>query len=91
MDLTIAVIDEFLRMNPKTLVIITSDHGTAGFGINGTGSEYNDSTAALKKYQPIKASFALMKRKMKKDSSPAEIKDLFDSLPLIRFQMKRHP
>jgi alkaline phosphatase len=78
MDLTIAVIDEFLRVNPKTLVIITSDHGTAGFGINGTGSEYNDSTEALKKYQPMKASFEFMKRKMKKNSSPAEIKDLFE-------------
>lgn len=78
LDLTIAVIDEFLRMNPKTLVIITSDHGCAGFGINGTGPEYNDSTEALKKYQPIKASFEFMKRKMKKNSSPAEIKDLFE-------------
>jgi alkaline phosphatase len=78
LDLTMAVIEEFLRMNPKTLVIIASDHGTAGFGINGTGPEYNDSTEALKKYQPIKASFEFMKRKMKKDSSSAEIKDLFE-------------
>ena len=78
LDLTVAVIDEFLRMNPKTLVIITSDHGNSGWGINGTGPEYNDSTEALKKYQPIKASFEFIKRKMKKDSSPAEIKDLFE-------------
>ncbi len=78
LDLTLAVIDEFLKMNPKTLVIITSDHGCAGFGINGTGPEYNDSTEALKKYQPMKASFEFMKRKMKRNSSPAEIKDLFE-------------
>lgn len=78
LDLTIAVIDEFLRMNPKTVVIIASDHGTSCFGINGTGPEYNDSTEALKKYQPIKASFELIKRKMKRDASPAEIKDVFE-------------
>ena len=28
LDQTLAVIDEFLRMNPKTVVIIASDHGT---------------------------------------------------------------
>jgi alkaline phosphatase len=78
LDLTLAVIEEFLRANPKTLVIVTSDHGTSGFGINGTGPEYNDSTEALKKYQPIKASFEFIKRKMKKDSSSAEIKDIFE-------------
>jgi alkaline phosphatase len=78
LDLTLAVIDEFLRMNPKTVVIIASDHGTSCFGINGTGPEYNDSTEALKKYQPIKASLEMIKRKMKKDASPAEIKDVFE-------------
>ena len=78
LDLTMAVIDEFLRMNPKTVVIIASDHGTSCLGINGTGPEYNDSTEALKKYQPIKASLEFIKRKMKKDSSLAEIKDLFE-------------
>jgi alkaline phosphatase len=84
MDLTMAVIEEFLRTNPKTLVIVTSDHGTGGFGINGTGPEYNDSTEALKKYQPIKASFEFMKRKMKQDSSPAEIKDIFEHFTSYR-------
>jgi alkaline phosphatase len=79
LDLTMAVIEEFLRANPKTLVIVTSDHGTGGFSINGTGPEYNDSTEALKKYQPIKASFELIKRKMKKDSSTSEIKDIFEN------------
>jgi alkaline phosphatase len=84
LDQTIAVIDEFLRMNPKTLVIITSDHGTGSFGINGTGPEYNDSTGALKKYQPIKASFDFIKRKMKKDSSSSEIKDIFEHFTSYR-------
>ena len=84
LDLTMAVIDEFLRMNPKTVVIIASDHGTSCFGINGTGPEYNDSTEALKKYQPIKASLEFIKRKMKKDGSLAEIKDVFEHFTTYR-------
>ena len=84
LDLTLAVIDEFLRRNPKTVVIIASDHGTACLGINGTGPEYNDSTEALKKYQPIKASLEFIKRKMKKDASLAEIKDVFEHFTTYR-------
>lgn len=78
LDLTLAVIDEYLKVNPKTLVIVTSDHGNSGWGINGTGFEYNDSTEALKKYQLIKASFELMKTRLKKDSSGSEIKEIFE-------------
>jgi len=84
LDLTMAVIDEFLRMNPKTLVITASDHGTSCLGINGTGPEYNDSTEALKKYQSMKASLEFIKRKMKKDASLAEIKDLFEQFTTYR-------
>jgi alkaline phosphatase len=78
LDLTLAVIDEYLKVNPKTLVIVTSDHGNSGWGINGTGPEYNDSTEALKKYQSIKASFELIKTRLKRDSSRGEIRDIFE-------------
>lgn len=78
LDLTLAVIDEYLKVNPKTLVIVTSDHGNAGWGINGTGPEYNDSTEALKKYQPIKASFEMIKKELKKENSKKEIQNIFE-------------
>lgn len=84
MDLTLGVIGEFLKVNPKTLVIVTSDHGNSGWGINGTGPEYNDSTEALKKYQPIKASFEVMKTRLKKETTPAEIKDIFEHFTTFR-------
>jgi len=84
LDLTLAVIDEYLKVNPKTLVIVTSDHGNAGWGINGTGPEYNDSTEALKKYQPIKASFEVIKTRLKKETTPAEIKDIFEHFTTFR-------
>jgi alkaline phosphatase len=78
LDQTLAVIEEYLKANPKTLVIITSDHGCGGWGINGTGPEYNDSTEALKKYQSIKASFEVIKTRLKREMTPAEIRDIFE-------------
>ncbi len=78
LDLTLAVIDAYLKINPKTLVIITSDHGTSCFGINGTGPEYNDATEALKKYQPIKGSFEIIRKRIKRESSEGEIRDIFE-------------
>jgi alkaline phosphatase len=84
LDLTLEVVEEYLRKNPKTLVIIASDHGTACFGINGTGPEYNDSTEALKKYRPIKASLEYIKKKVKKDASPAEIRDVFENFTTFK-------
>lgn len=65
LDDTLAVIDSFLAVNPKTLVIVTSDHGNSGWGINGTGSSYNDATAALRSYRAGKASFEAIIRRLK--------------------------
>jgi alkaline phosphatase len=76
LDMTLSVIDEYLRVNPNTLVIVTSDHGTAGFNINGTGADYNASTEALGKYLPVTGSFEIMGRKMK-GKTAGEIKDIF--------------
>ncbi len=84
LDLTLAVIDEFLKVNPKTVVIVTSDHGNSGWGINGTGPEYNDSTEALKKYLPIKASFEVIKTRLKKEATSTEIKDIFEHFTTFR-------
>ncbi len=78
LDLTLAVIDDYLKVNPKTLVIVTSDHGCGGWGINGTGPEYNDSTEAFKKYQSIKSSFEVIKTRLKRESSRSEIRDIFE-------------
>ncbi len=77
MDLTIGVIREFISKNPRTLLIILSDHGNAGWGINGTGREYKDSTEALRKYSPIKASFGIMGAKMR-GKTLSEIKSIFE-------------
>jgi hypothetical protein len=42
----------------------------SGWGINGTGPEYNDATEALKKYLPLKASFEVMVKQMRNKTVP---------------------
>ncbi|MFN3534594.1 MAG: alkaline phosphatase, partial [Desulfatiglandales bacterium] len=77
LDNTLGVINRFLGVNPNTLVIVTSDHGNSGWGINGTGPEYNDATEALKKYASIKASFEVIGKEMK-GKGPKDIKGIFE-------------
>ncbi|MCS7199910.1 MAG: alkaline phosphatase [Caldimicrobium sp.] len=75
MDMTLGVILSFIERNPHVLLIVTSDHGNAMYGINGTGPEYNHSTEALLKYRNVKASFEYLKNLMK-GKTPAEIKEI---------------
>lgn len=65
LDDTLGVIDAYLRANPRTLVILTSDHGNSGWGVNGTGPEYNDATKALRSYRAGKSSFEAAIKRMK--------------------------
>jgi len=44
-DEAIATVLAFVDKNPDTLLIITTDHGTGGFNVNGLGSEDFDTTA----------------------------------------------
>jgi alkaline phosphatase len=96
MDNTLAVILQYIKRNPETLLIITSDHGNSGWGVNGTGPSYNDATIALMNYQPITASLEkiapMLKNKgiydiaeiVKKyttfEITPAEAQMIYDSL-----------
>lgn len=76
LDKTLAVVMEFIKHNPQVLLIVTSDHGNSGYGINGTGPEYNDATKALLKYDN-RASFEYMIPQFKgKDASA--IKEIFE-------------
>jgi alkaline phosphatase len=75
LDDTLAVIDTYLAANPNTLVIVTSDHGNSGWGINGTGPDYNDAAAALRSYGAAKASFEVITKKMK-GKGPGDIGEI---------------
>ncbi|HOA83869.1 MAG TPA: alkaline phosphatase [Thermodesulfovibrio thiophilus] len=76
MDKTVGVILEFMRKNQKVLLIVTSDHGNSGFGINGTGPEYNDTTGSLLSYRNS-ASFEYMIKKMK-NKDVSNVKEIFE-------------
>lgn len=46
-DRCIPIALAYLEKHPDTLVIITTDHGTGGCQLNGWGTNYNESAAAL--------------------------------------------
>ncbi|GAB6125713.1 alkaline phosphatase [Humidesulfovibrio idahonensis] len=79
LDDTLGVIDAFLKVNPRTLVIVTSDHGNSGWGVNGTGPEYNDATSALRSYRAGKASFEATIKRMQ-GKSAGEIQTLLTEM-----------
>ncbi|GAB6183463.1 alkaline phosphatase [Thermodesulfovibrio hydrogeniphilus] len=76
LDKTIALLNDFITRNPDVMVIVTSDHGNSGFGINGTGPEYNDATQALLNYNN-KASFEYIIKKMKGQDLKS-VKEIFE-------------
>jgi alkaline phosphatase len=75
MDLALKVILQYMKQNPNTLLIITSDHGNSGWGINGTGPGYNDASIALQRYMPLTASFGVIAPKLK-NKTIGEIKNI---------------
>jgi alkaline phosphatase len=77
LDKTLGLLINFVERNPEVILIVTSDHGNSGFGINGTGPEYNDSTEALISYRN-KASFEYIIKKMKNQDLKA-VKEIFET------------
>ncbi|AEE14878.1 Alkaline phosphatase [Thermodesulfobium narugense DSM 14796] len=77
LDQVLDVVDQYIKNNPKTLVIVTSDHGTGGFNVFGTGADYNDSTEAFLKYKQVKASIPYIAKKID-NKSPKEVQDIVE-------------
>jgi alkaline phosphatase len=59
-DDAITVVLDFQGKNPDTLVVITTDHGTANPGLNGMGRYYGKSTRHFEKVAAFDASFEAM-------------------------------
>ena len=66
LDDALDVCIEFQRENPETLLVITTDHGNANFGLNGTGPGYSHSSPRLAHVQQVKASFPIILDRLKK-------------------------
>jgi alkaline phosphatase len=56
---------EYLKNDPDTLLIITTDHGTGGCQLNGAGSAYVDSGPALERINDMTASFEALEHQFK--------------------------
>jgi len=59
-DRCIAIAEAFVAKHPDTLLILTTDHGTAGCQLNGLGDGYNDSGPALDRINRFNMSFEAM-------------------------------
>lgn len=64
-DDAIEAVFKFQQRNPDTLVIITTDHGTANPGLNGMGTNYRRSTRHFEKLAMFDASFEAMDAELK--------------------------
>ena len=72
-DEAIATVLAFVDMNPDTLLVITTDHGTGGFNVNGLGSEdfdtsapsYSESSPAFDRMTAFTSSLELLSTKTK--------------------------
>jgi alkaline phosphatase len=65
-DNCIPIALDFLKWNPDTLVIVTTDHGTGGCQLNGVGKRYNGSGSALDRINNFRGSFESIERIYKK-------------------------
>ncbi len=72
-DEAIATVLAFVDKNPDTLLIVTTDHGTGGFNVNGLGSEdfdtttpsYSESSPAFDRMTGFTSSLELMSLRTK--------------------------
>jgi alkaline phosphatase len=63
-DEAIEVVLKFVEKEPRTLVVITSDHGNSNPGLRGVGAEYRDTNRAFAKLLEAKSSFAEIASRM---------------------------
>jgi alkaline phosphatase len=73
-DDALGVVLSFAAKHPDTLVVLTTDHGNANPGLNGTGTEYVDSNTAFERLLKARASYTLVTPRLgvKADSTAAE-------------------
>lgn len=70
-DDAVAVALDFVRRNPDTLLVITSDHGNSNPGLNGMGEEYRDSEKCLERITRAKGSYVAIQDLLRKEGTPS--------------------
>lgn len=59
-DDALGVVLRFAEKHPDTLVVLTTDHGNANPGLNGTGTEYVDSNTSFERLLMARSSYTLV-------------------------------
>jgi alkaline phosphatase len=67
---------EFRRREPETLLVITTDHGTANPGLNGMGDAYGKSPALFANLQAVRCSFPEITRHLEKAANLRVIRQI---------------
>ena len=75
-DEALEVILNFADRNPDTLVILASDHGTAGGAIYGVGENYHRASSAFDTITRRQASFEFILERLGPSPAPADIIEL---------------
>ncbi|KAF0095501.1 MAG: alkaline phosphatase [Puniceicoccaceae bacterium 5H] len=73
-DRCIALGRRFAEENEDTLVIVTTDHGTGGFVVNGYGHDYNLSTPMFMRLGKTRHSYEYLADNAPKDATPGELR-----------------
>ena len=67
-DDAIGVVLRFAEGHSNTLVVVTSDHGNANPGLNGTGAEYRGSNSSFQRLLAARRSFSMLTSQLGIDS-----------------------
>jgi alkaline phosphatase len=65
-DDAVGVALEFMRGNPETLLVVTTDHGNANPGLNGMGPNYSTSNECFERLAEAKASVGVIRHELRK-------------------------
>lgn len=83
-DDAIATVRRFVAVNPDTLLVVTTDHGTAGLQVNGVGTEefdsklpsYNETNPTFLRLAKFNRSLEQIKLESKDFKQPKQFQDL---------------
>jgi alkaline phosphatase len=89
LDEAIDRIVEFQRIHPETLVLMTTDHGTANLGLNGMGDNYRDSSKRFRSLAGIKASFPVILKRLKDAKSETQSAAILTELTGYKIDAKK--
>lgn len=75
-DEAVEVCIEFQRREPDTLLVITTDHGTANPGLNGLGKSYSDSLSLFANVLRAQRSFEAIANDLRAASTAAVVRKI---------------